>query len=96
MTKDFDDYRHLMSEKVQSEFLNYCTDAKHSYVNVHNENVCVNMSRTLKRLGLCTTTLPKYRIESGTMVEIAVINPGFSKYSREDAVREVFNQISIA
>jgi hypothetical protein len=93
MTTDFENYKHLMKNKTMCEFLNYHTDAKHTYLNINNEEVCVNMSRTLKRLGLCRTTLSPYKREIATVVEIAVINPGFSKYSTADAVKEVFNQI---
>lgn len=94
MDNVFNEYSHLMREKALNEFTSFRSDGEYAYVPVRQLPVCVDISRSLKRLGLCTTTLAPSTREPATVVQIAVRKKSNSNYSKADAVKEVFNQIN--
>lgn len=86
-------FSHLFTrEKTRQDFLSYQGHNQFEYVPVRHEDVCIDMSRTMRRLGLCSTTLSQYNRVQGEAVDIGITVRDIN--SVQEAVREIIGHLN--
>lgn len=86
-------FSHLFTrEKTRLDFLNYEAFNKIELIPIRHESICIDISRTMRRLGLCKTTLHEYGRVQGEVVDIGMIVSDI--YSIQEAVREIIGHLN--
>jgi hypothetical protein len=88
-----DYHRRLFTrEKTYLDLMNHMGSNEYEFIPVRQEDVCVDISRTMRRLGLCKTTLNEYaQVQARALTIGMIVN---SKYQITDAVREIIGHLN--
>ena len=86
-------FSHLFTrQKTREDFLQYQGQNKFEFVHIRHEDVCINISRTMRRLGLCSTTLSQYNHVYGETIDLGIVVNDIN--SIQEAVREIIGHLN--